>query len=54
MVKPFAREDLSRFDRRGAGLGLTIADRIIKIHSGQMQINNRDGGGLSVRIELPI
>jgi two-component system osmolarity sensor histidine kinase EnvZ len=54
LVKPFAREDLSRGDQRGAGLGLTIADRIIKIHNGQMQINNRDGGGLSVRIELPV
>jgi two-component system osmolarity sensor histidine kinase EnvZ len=54
LVKPFAREDLSRGDQCGAGLGLTIADRIIEIHNGQMQINNRDGGGLSVRIELPV
>ncbi|MGH8372044.1 MAG: ATP-binding protein [Gammaproteobacteria bacterium] len=53
LVKPFAREDVSRGDQRGAGLGLTIADRIIRIHGGRMQIANREGGGLRVRIELP-
>lgn len=54
LIKPFAREDSSRGDQRGAGLGLAIADRIIRIHGGRMQISNREDGGLNVRVELPV
>ncbi len=51
-VKPFAREDVSRSER-GAGLGLTIVDRVMRLHGGRLRLENADGGGLRVTIELP-
>jgi len=51
-IKPFAREDVSRSER-GAGLGLTIVDRVVRLHGGRLRLENADGGGLSVTIELP-
>lgn len=37
----------------GAGLGLSIASRIMAAHGGGMTISNRAAGGLSVRLSLP-
>lgn len=51
-IKPFAREEVSRSER-GAGLGLTIVDRVVRLHGGCVQLENAKGGGLSVTIELP-
>jgi two-component system sensor histidine kinase CpxA len=55
MFEPFYRVDEAR-DRRsgGAGLGLAIARHIVALHSGAIQASNRSGGGLQVRITLPI
>lgn len=53
IIKPFVRENQSRGDHISAGLGLTIADRIARMHGGQLQLSNRDGGGLIVSVELP-
>lgn len=51
-IKPFAREDVSRSER-GAGLGLTIVDRVARLHGGRFHLENTNGGGLSATIELP-
>jgi two-component system sensor histidine kinase CpxA len=39
---------------QGAGLGLAITDRIVRIHEGRIRASNADGGGLIVEIEFPL
>lgn len=51
-IKPFAREDVSRSER-GAGLGLTIVDRVVRLHHGSLRLENTSEGGLRATIELP-
>jgi two-component system, OmpR family, osmolarity sensor histidine kinase EnvZ len=51
-IKPFAREEVSR-SGRGAGLGLTIVDRVMRLQGGRFRLENVDGGGLRATIELP-
>jgi two-component system nitrogen regulation sensor histidine kinase NtrY len=38
----------------GTGLGLPIARRIVEVHGGSIAATNRAGGGLAVRITLPL
>ncbi|MBX7106870.1 MAG: HAMP domain-containing protein, partial [Gemmataceae bacterium] len=38
----------------GTGLGLAITERAIRLHGGRVSAFNAEGGGLAVRIELPI
>jgi two-component system OmpR family sensor kinase len=38
----------------GHGLGLAIARRVIDAHDGVIQVENRDGGGLTVTVSLPL
>ncbi|MGB0783026.1 MAG: ATP-binding protein [Marinomonas sp.] len=38
----------------GFGVGLTISQRIIRAHKGQITARNRDGGGLEVCFQLPV
>ena len=52
LLRPFTRMDTARSQANGAGLGLAIVDRIIQRHRGQLEIKNREGGGLAVRIWL--
>lgn len=52
MLQPFTRLDTAR-GSSGTGLGLAIVDRIARSHGGRVQLVNRDGGGLTVRVELP-
>lgn len=52
-IKPFVRENSARSEA-GAGLGLTIVNRIVQMHAGDLHIENRDPVGLLVRIRLPL
>ncbi|MCU6669749.1 two-component system sensor histidine kinase PmrB [Enterobacteriaceae bacterium H4N4] len=48
-------EPFRRIDQRygGSGLGLSIVQRIIQLHHGKLQLNNRPEGGLVVQCWLP-
>lgn len=51
MIKPFAREDVSR-SKPGSGLGLTMVDKIARAHGGSVKLMNRPEGGLLVVVTL--
>ncbi|MDE2621892.1 MAG: HAMP domain-containing protein [Betaproteobacteria bacterium] len=53
LMQPFTRRESSRTGHPGAGLGLAIVDRIIRMHGGTFELLPRNGGGLEARIELP-
>lgn len=54
MLQPFTRLDSARGSGPGTGLGLAIVDRIARTHGGGVRLLAREGGGLRVRVELPI
>ena len=54
LLQPFERVDDARGNKGGSGLGLTIADRIIKAHDGKLELINRPQGGLDAKITIPI
>jgi len=55
IFEPFYRVDEARNRQTGgAGLGLAIAHRIIRLHGGSIDAANREPSGLDVRIRLPI
>jgi signal transduction histidine kinase len=52
---PFYRREPARDPARsGVGLGLSIARTVAREHGGDVTLNNRDGGGLTALIELPV
>ncbi|EXE40028.1 HAMP domain-containing protein [Acinetobacter baumannii] len=53
LMQPFVRGNSAR-TVQGSGLGLAIVKRIVDIHQGEIQIHNREQGGLEVIISLPI
>ena len=53
LMQPFVRGNSAR-TIQGSGLGLAIVKRIVDIHHGQINIRNREQGGLEVVISLPI
>ncbi len=54
IFQPFYRLDDARNRQTGgAGLGLSIADRAIRLHGGQLRASNRNEGGLEVEIRIP-
>jgi two-component system osmolarity sensor histidine kinase EnvZ len=53
MLRPFTRLDSAR-GGPGTGLGLAIVDRIVRAHGGAVKLLAREGGGLRVRVELPL
>lgn len=54
ILRPFYRLEHSRNrDSGGVGLGLAIAQNIVQIHGGHLQISNAQSGGLRVEIRLP-
>ena len=40
--------------RRGSGIGLAVADEIIKMHNGDLLLDSEEGKGTTVTIRLPI
>jgi two-component system sensor histidine kinase CpxA len=55
VFEPFYRVDDSRGREPGStGLGLAIVARVMRLHRGAATAVNRPGGGLEVRLSLPI
>lgn len=52
MFEPFVRG--AGAGQGGFGLGLAIARRAVRSHGGSIEGRNRPGGGLEVRIDLPV
>ena len=54
MFQPFVRLEGSRSDETGGiGLGLAIARSIVRSHGGDIELTNREEGGLRACIRLP-
>lgn len=54
IFEPFYRLDDARNRQTGgAGLGLSITDRAVRLHGGQLRASNRPEGGLEVEIRIP-
>jgi two-component system sensor histidine kinase VanS len=55
LTEPFVRgEGRVSGSRRGHGLGLTLANRVIEVHRGVLTVGPNDGGGLVVECSLPV
>jgi signal transduction histidine kinase len=55
VFQPFFRLEPSRSRATGgAGLGLAVARTIVHRHGGEITLHDRPGGGLAVRITLPL
>ena len=39
---------------RGSGIGLAVCDEIVEMHGGQLILENAEGGGTLVTVQLPI
>lgn len=39
---------------KGAGLGLSICEEIVRSHHGKMEIESQEGKGSTIRVQLPI
>jgi len=54
LFEPFYRVSASREQGgRGAGLGLSISQRIVELHGGAIEASNRADGGLEVTMHFP-
>jgi two-component system, OmpR family, sensor histidine kinase CpxA len=55
LFEPFYRLDEARGRQTGGvGLGLAITERAVRFHGGKVKAFNREGGGLTVEIRLPL
>jgi two-component system osmolarity sensor histidine kinase EnvZ len=55
VFKPFYRLDDSRnLNRSGVGLGMSIAEDIVRSHGGNIELNDSKYKGLQVKISLPL
>ncbi|QNA91099.1 HAMP domain-containing protein [Massilia sp. Dwa41.01b] len=54
LLKPFTRLDTARGQANGAGLGLAIVERVVSRHNADLDVRNREGGGLLVALNLPL
>jgi signal transduction histidine kinase len=39
---------------RGSGIGLAVCDEIVQMHGGNLMLENADGGGTLVTVEIPV
>jgi len=53
VMRPFSRGDTARTGGTGAGLGLSIIERLISPAGGRLRLLPREGGGLTARLDLP-
>ncbi|CAM4049239.1 ATP-binding protein [Bordetella tumulicola] len=53
LLRPFSRGEAARTGVSGAGLGLAIVERLLKHVGGSLKMLERQGGGLTARIEIP-
>jgi two-component system osmolarity sensor histidine kinase EnvZ len=53
VMRPFSRGDTARTGVSGAGLGLSIVERLLSRAGGTFRLLPREGGGLIARMELP-
>ncbi len=53
LLRPFSRGELARTGGSGAGLGLSIVERLLGQVGGRFKLISRPVGGLTARIELP-
>ncbi|MDR1260789.1 MAG: HAMP domain-containing histidine kinase [Oscillospiraceae bacterium] len=44
----------ANYHKRGAGIGLAVADEIVTLHGGTLRIQSVEGGGTTVKISLPV
>lgn len=54
IFRPFYRGHDAERNTDGYGLGLAITQRVIQAHGGRIVANNRQEGGLSMRMSLPL
>lgn len=55
IFRPFYRMDDSRTrETGGAGLGLAITERAVRLHGGTVRAENLKGGGFAVELRLPV
>ena len=54
LKRPFTRLEAARSNATGTGLGLAIVERIARLHEGRLELLPNPGGGLLVRLSLPI
>lgn len=55
VFRPFFRLEASRSrDTGGTGLGLSVANDVIRAHGGEIRLSNRPEGGLRVTVVLPM
>ncbi|GAB1393710.1 ATP-binding protein [Rhodocyclaceae bacterium] len=54
LKQPFTRGEMARTGAGGAGLGLAIVDRLVRLQGGRFELAPRPGGGLAARILLPV
>jgi two-component system OmpR family sensor kinase len=53
LFRPFFRgSNAARAE--GHGLGLAIVQRVVRVHGGSIEVGNAEGGGLEVRLRLPL
>ncbi len=53
LFRPFFRgSNAVRAD--GHGLGLAIVQRVVQVHGGTITVDNAEGGGLGIRVRLPL
>jgi len=53
-LRPFARLDDARTRTGNVGLGLALTEAITRAHGGTLELGDHSGGGLLVRITLPL